>query len=240
MKIKFPPFLKKNPFEIFERFQTPVFVLVILVGLGLRAWQFGKSSDADFSVELALGGLFFMELIILALFLSLGGMRLSQLSRFAILYYAFVPKLKFVYLQRIANIKILFEIRDDFTNGRMKNAIAMWYPELSKYLLLMIPFIIVLIMALRTGNDSIGEIKIMRRGYVISFIVVVVIGLLELPFGNLSNMGSFVISIILVCCIWKLWEHLRIRKSYEPMPVVAWAEILLFLAMLLKGIVESF
>ncbi len=240
MKIKFPPFLKKNPFDIFDRFQTPVFVLVIIGSLLLRAWEFGKSGEEDFSIILMMIGLYAVELLVLVVFIFLGGRRITQLGRFTILYLAFVPKLKFIYLQRITDIKLLFELREDLTNGRTKNAIALWYPELSKFLLLMVPFILILIMALRTGNENIGEVKLLTKGFIISIITAIVLGILALPFGNYANLGSFIISIILVSCIWKLWEGLRDRKSYEPMPVVAWAEILLFLAMWLKGIVESF
>ena len=240
MKIKFPPFLKKNPFDIFDRFQTPVFILVIIGSLLLRAWEFGKSGEEDFSIILMLIGLYVAEFLVLLVFIFLGGKRVTQLGRFTILYLAFVPKLKFIYLQRIMDIKLLFELREDLTNGRTKNAIALWYPELSKFLLLMVPFIIILIMALRTGNENIGEVKLLTKGFIISIITAIVLGILALPFGNYANLGSFIISIILVSCIWKLWEGLRARKSYEPMPVVAWAEILLFLAMWLKGIVESF
>ncbi len=240
MKIKFPPFLKKNPFDIFDRFQTPVFVLVIIGSLLLRAWEFGKSGEEDFSIILMMIGLYAVELLVLVVFIFLGGRRITQLGRFTILYLAFVPKLKFIYLQRITDIKLLFELREDLTNGRTKNAIALWYPELSKFLLLMVPFILILIMALRTGNENIGEVKLLTKGFIISIITAIVLGILALPFGNYANLGSFIISIILVSCIWKLWEGLRARKSYEPMPVVAWAEILLFLAMWLKGIVESF
>lgn len=239
MKIKFPPFLKKNPFDIFDRVQNPVFIGVIVISLLLRAWQFGKSGEEDFSLILMLVGLYLLELLVLLIFVILGGKRITQLARFTILYLAFVPKLKYVYLQRIMDIKILFELREDLTNGRTKNAIALWYPELSKFLLLMVPFIIVLIMALRTGNENFGEIKILSKGFIISIIATIILGILALPFGNYANLGSFIISIILISCIWKLWEGLRARKSYEPMPVVAWAEILLFLAMWLKGIVES-
>ncbi len=240
MKIKFPPFLKKNPFDIFDRVQTPVFVLVIILSLVLRAWEFGKSGEEKFSVILMLIGLYVLEFLVLLIFMLLGGKRITQLARYTILYLAFVPKLKFIYLQRITDIKLLFELREDLTNGRTKNAIALWYPELSKFLLLIVPFIIVLIMALRTGNENFGEVKLLSKGFIISIIAAVVLGILALPFGNFANLGSFLISIILVSGIWKLWEGLRARKSYEPMPVVAWAEILLFLAMWLKGIVESF
>ncbi len=240
MKIKFPPFLKKSPFEIFERFQLPVFFIIIIGCIFLRAWQFGKSDGTYLTILFILGGFLFLEILLFALIIPLGGTRVSQFARLTILYLAFVPKLKIVYLRRIMDIRLLFEIREDLTNGRIKNAIALWYPELTKFLLLMIPFIIILIMAFRTEKESLGAVRHLRKGFVIWGAVAVILGVMGLFFGNFANLGSYMIGIILVSFIWKLWEQIRVRKSYEPMPVVAWAETLLFLAMLLKGIVECF
>ncbi|MCR4618722.1 MAG: hypothetical protein K5669_11145 [Lachnospiraceae bacterium] len=242
MKIKFPPFLKKNPFELFERFEKPIFTVLIIGCLLIRAWLFGSNNSTGdgFVIEIALGGLFFTELLIGATFLSMGGQRLSQLARYVILYLAFMPRLKYVYLTRITDFKILFEIREDLTNGKIKNAVVFWLPELSKYLVLLIPFIILLIMAVKTESDYFGNIKLFKFKYMVWVAIAAAVGVLLLPFGNLANIGSFVITFILISGIWRLWDAIRRRKSLEPMPVVAWAEILMFLAMLLKGIVESF
>lgn len=240
MRIKFPPFLKKNPFELFERVEKPVFAVIIIATLLVKAWLFGNSTGEGFSFTVALGGLFFHELLIGLTFMLIGGQRLSQLARYMILYLAFMPDLKYMYLTRMLDFKILFEIREDLTNGKTKNAVAFWYPELTKYLVLIIPFIIVLIMAIKTEYDNIGEIKLFRFKYMVWVVLAAVIGVLILPFGNFANIGHFIITFIMISGIWKLWDAIRKRKSLEPMPVVAWAEILLFLAMFLKGLVESF
>lgn len=239
MQIKFPPFLKKNPFEIFQKIEKPLFAIIIIGMLMLRAWYFGNStSEKGFVPEVAFGGLFATEIIIAIVFLVMGGTRLSQLARFVILYSAFMPKIKFLYLERMSNLKLLFEVRDDFTNGRLINAIALWYPELTGFLVMLVPFIIVLIISAINGDENM-EVKISRKTFVIMVILIVLNAFLSLPFANFTNIGNYVISFILVSGIWKLWEGIRRRKSLEPMPVVAWAEILLFLALFLKGIVES-
>ncbi|MBR1862416.1 MAG: hypothetical protein IJ796_11275 [Lachnospiraceae bacterium] len=238
MKNRFPSFLKTNPFELFDKISMPVYVLVIVGAIFLRAWNFAKSGDAELIAVYTLESIFVLELILISIFLILGGRRVSQFSRFTVLYLAFVPKLKYTYIARILDINIIFSIREDLTNGKTKNAIAMWYPSITKYLLLLVPFIVILIMAVKSGDESLKEVKLVRKRYIIWFAVAAMIGLLELPFGNLENIGSYFISLILICAIWKLWEAIRKRKSYEPMPVVAWAEILLFIALLLKGIVE--
>ena len=50
MRIKFPPFLKKNPFELFERVEKPVFAVIILTTLLVKAWLFGNSTGEGFSL----------------------------------------------------------------------------------------------------------------------------------------------------------------------------------------------
>lgn len=235
---RLPSIFIKDPDEIFAKFKKPLFLIVVISVFLLRAWQFGNVSGG-FQIDFALGGMFIVELFIFVSFFLIGGKNLSQLTRFSVLYLAFVGNVSMLYLDRVRKLSVMFEIRDDCTNGRFKNAVALWFPNVSRVLLLLVPFVILLIMSV-TMNEKEGEKKAIKRWHIIALIACVVLALLTLPLANLTNICVYLMQLLLVCIIWDLWEKIRLRKSLEPIVMVSWAEIALFVALYLEGIASIF
>jgi len=239
MKYRFPAALKKSPFIIFEKVEKPIYLLIILSTVLLRGWMFGKSGK-EFDILLTISGVMAVCAIsALAFFLS-GGRKLSQLSRFLILYSAFVPCIRFAYIKRLMNPDVLTELRADLYPEKLKNVIALWFPDFTGVLVLIVPFAILLGMAMMVNLDDIEKRKKIKRFILIVFIASVVLMMAAFPLANISNLCIYIMNLLMVSLIWKMWEIIRNKKSYEPASIVAWAEILLFVALWLKGIAESF
>ena len=239
MKYRFPEALKKSPYLIFEKFEKPIYLLIILSTVLLRGWMFGKSGKG-FDILLTLAGVMASCAVCSMAFFLSGGRKLSQLSRFLILYSAFVPGIRFVYLKRLMNPEILFELRADLYPEKLKNVVALWFPDFTVVLLLMVPFAILLFMAFVVNTDDVESSGKLKRFFLIVVIVSIILMLVAFPLANISNLCVYIIGILLVSLIWKLWEIIRNKKSLEPASIVAWAEILLFVALWLKGLAESF
>ena len=238
MKYRFPDALKKSPYKIFEKIEKPIFILIIISSLILRGWMFGKSGKS-FDILLTISGMMVVCAVCLLSFFLAGGRKLSQLTRFTILYSAFVPNVKFAYLKRLLSVETLFELRADLYPEKLKNVVALWFPDFLELLLLIVPFVVLMVMALVVNKDDVANDKKLKRFFLIVSICSVFLMLLAFPFANISNLCVYVISFLLVALIWKFWEIIRNKKSLEPASIVAWAEILLFTALWLKGITES-
>ena len=238
MKYRFPEALKKSPFTIFEKFEIPIFLIILVSGVFLRGWMFGKSGK-EFNLVLTLVGMAIVCAICLIGFFLAGGRKLSQMTRFFIFYFAFVPRIKFVYLKRLVNPETLFELRADLYPEKLKNVVALWFPDFTELLLLIIPFVVMMVMAVIVNKEDVAGDKKLKRFFLIVSICSVFFMLLAFPFANISNLCVYIISFMLVALIWKFWEIIRNKKSLEPASIVAWAEILLFTALWLKGIAES-
>ncbi len=236
MKLSLPSFLNYDIYKKLEKIRIPFFCVVVVIGIVLRALQYGRI-NMQYDILYCLYGGFICEVVLFAVFFLINGRSFSQLGRFQILYMAFVPALTYSYIKRIMDFKVAFEIRDDVVKGKWPAAIALWYPDVSRVLQLMIPFIILLIMAIQMNRDKI------KSPYSKWFIGVgigsVVLMFGSLPFANLTNFILYVVRLGLVCVIWRMWENLRKNRSLEPITIVSWAEIFLFFVLWLKGIVES-
>lgn len=236
MKLSLPSFLNYDIYKKLEKIRIPFFCVVVVIGIVLRALQYGRI-NMQYDILYCLYGGFICEVVLFAVFFLINGRSFSQLGRFQILYMAFVPALTYSYIKRIMDFKVAFEIRDDVVKGKWPAAIALWYPDVSRVLQLMIPFIILLIMAIQMNRDKI------KSPYSKWFIGVgigsVVLMFGSLPFANLTNFILYVVRLELVCVIWRMWENLRKNRSLEPITIVSWAEIFLFFVLWLKGIVES-
>ena len=117
---------------------------------------------------------------------------------------------------------------------------SLWFPDFTVVLLLMVPFAILLFMAFVVNKDDVESSGKLKRFFLIVVIVSIILMLVAFPLANISNLCVYIIGILLVSLIWKLWEIIRNKKSLEPASIVAWAEILLFVALWLKGLAESF
>lgn len=236
MKFSLPSFLNFDIYKKMEKVSRPFFMLLILAGVVIRALQFGKYNN-DYDILYSLYGAFLNEFILFAVFFMMKGRRFSQLARLQIFYLAFVPNLTYAYMKRITDFKIAFELREDVVKGKWPAAVALWYPDVSRVLQLMIPFIVLLILAIQMNRDKIK--KVFEKWYWGIGIAAVVLILFTLPFANLMNIVMYLVRLGLVCVIWNLWEKIRLNKSLEPAAMVCWAEILLFFVLWLKGLVEN-
>ena len=86
MKYRFPEALKKSPFTIFEKAEIPIFLVILVSGVFLRGWMFGKSGQ-EFNLVLTLVGMAIVCAICLLGFFLAGGRKLSQMTRFFIFYF---------------------------------------------------------------------------------------------------------------------------------------------------------
>lgn len=238
MKFHLPSFLAIEPSERFKKIERPFLYLVLVLGFAMRGWQFGGANWAKYNLIWGYGGLFMFEVILFLCFFALNGRNLAQLVRLQILYLAFVPNITFVYLRRVIQLPIAFEIRDDVAKGKVLATIALWYPEVAKLLQVVIPMIILLFMAFEMNKEREDAIKY-PKWYVPFFIVAIVLVFLTLPFPNLGNLCMCVSRILFVCVIWDMWERVRKSETLEPMVMVSWAEMILFLALFLKGVVDN-
>lgn len=236
MKFSLPSFLNWDIYKKLEKVRIPFFCLLVIAGITLRALQYGRYNN-QYDILYSLYGAFLCELVTFTVFFLIDGRSFSQLGRLHILYMAFVPTITYSYMKRIMDFKIAFELREDVAKGKWPAAIALWYPDISRIIQLMIPFILLLVMAIQMNKSKIK--KTFYSWYIGVFVGSVLLALITLPFANLTNLALYVIRLGLVCVIWKMWETLRKNKSLEPTAVVSWAEIFLFFVLWLKGIVES-
>lgn len=254
MKATLPSFLKIDPYQRFSNIKKIFFPVLLLVGFLIRAWSFGNTSTDGFIAEYFFGGWFLFELILFVVFFVLGGKKLTELARFQLLYLAFVPNVSFAYLGRVViNPTLFFELRDDATKGsfKLKNCLALWYPNALKIMIVLVPFFVLLLLAYsintkdEKSNSSLVKIFSKEgfktyRWYFISVVVAFILLILPIWFANMMNLNMYVVSLIITCCVWKLWENIRKHDSIEPMIMVEWAEIALFAALWLKGLAECF
>lgn len=257
MKTRLPSVFFNKPAEVFSKAIPAIMIFITVIGFGIRGWQFGTGTTRNFNIGYALGGVALMAVLLLGSFFAAGGRKLNQLARFVILYLAFVPNVTFGYLQRILTTGCLFTLRDDVINGRINGAIALWLPNLANILQLLIPFIILLIMTWQINeknngltkqtNDSgkvVHGIKIFTDGklpvwYIVSAVIALVLLGLTLPFANMTNLAMYIVKLICTCIIWDMWERIRNNHSLEPKILVSWAEIILFMALAFKAVVEN-
>lgn len=237
MKVSLPSFLQKNPFDKFGKSSRPLFWVLILEGFLLRAWKFGQYSGQELNIFYALGGTVIFEIILFGLFFAMNGRRLSQLARFQIFYLAFVPNLSFTYMKRLLSPSVAFAVRDDFLRGKILAAFSLWLPENLKVLQILLPMVIILIMSYEVNKDDVESRFPKWYKFVAAGCGVLLITFLFLE--NLTNLCMYLVSLSAVCIMWNMWERVRKNKSLEPMVMVSWAEILLFTALWLKGLVEN-
>lgn len=234
---RLPSIFIKTPEEIFAKFKTPIFIVILVCCAALRAYQFGMGRGKGFDFVLALVGFLIIEVVILGSFFITGGKKLSGLVRFTVLYLGFVNSVSILYLERIKKFSVLFDVRDDWAKHKFKNVFALWYPRTSTLLLLLVPFVILLIMSIAITEGELKKSSV-KRWHIISLIICFVLSLLSLPFANTMLICMYIIQVIFVCVIWSLWESVRKYRTVEPLVMVSWAEIALFTAIFLKGVVD--
>lgn len=237
MKFSLPSFLNYDIYQKSKKINRPFFCILIVIGFVIRALQYGKY-NGQYDILYSLYGAFLLEIVLFGSFFLMQGRSFSQLGRFQILYMAFVPNITYMYLKRIMDFRVAFELREDVVKHKWPAAIALWYPDILDLFQLLVPFIILLIMAIQMNRSKIK--KPYEKWYVRVCIIGAVLLLVTLPFANLMNLFIYVARMLLVCVLWHMWETMRTNKSLEPMAMVSWAEILLFFVLWLKGVVESF
>ncbi len=200
---------------------------------------------------IGLGGMLFIEIVLILCYCILGGRRLSQFLRLELFNLALVNDISYKYLQRIIKLDVFFEVRDDVVKGKVAASLALWYPEVFTLFQLIVPFILLLIMAWEMNRGDLGKQPTdaaptpKQRGrysfpkwYIVIANIVVILSLMTIVFANMMILAMFISKTLLVCVMWDMWERIRTNKSMEPMLLVSWAEMLLFIALGLKGIVE--
>ncbi len=220
-------FDKTIPKEIFAKFWTPVINSVLVLNFILKFYQFG--SDV-YSFDLAnglVGVALFAVLTFTVSYLS-GSRSIGSYVRFMILYIAFVPHLKLNYLSRLMDFSYTFGLRDHSFGGKWKGAVALWTSDVSEYLRILVPMMILMMGA--TVHDK------LPKWYKILLISAVVLALMLYVFEGTVNLFKYGISLIIVVIISDCWNKLRVADGKAPQAMILWAELLLFAAMWAKGL----
>jgi hypothetical protein len=219
-------FDKTIPKEIFAKFWTPVINSVLVLNFILKFYQFGNDV---YSFDLANGliGVALFAILTFGVSYAAGSRSLGSYVRFMILYIAFVPHLKLTYLTRLADFSYTFGLRDHSFSGKWKGAIALWTSDVSEYLRILVPMMILMMGA--TLHDK------LPKWYKILLICAVVLALLLYVFEGTVNLFKYGISLIMVVIISDCWNKLRVADERAPQAMILWAELLLFAAMWAKG-----
>ncbi len=244
----FFPF-QKMPAEVLAKWYRPVVALCCFILLSFKIWQFGTSSDATyFDIISALIGAFLFEVVSIVVFLMLHWNQMGSYLRFIILYFAFVPHLTITYLQKIFDPEYLFAMRDDTQGGKWAGALAFWSTDLVDLLAVLLPFLVLVLGAhmmvmdpgrMQDNKDySLKNLLKLPRWYLVVILLCVPMSFGIMFFAGLVNLLRYLISVLVVCIISDSWERIRRGSSLEPPLIVAWAELLLFITLALKGIME--
>ena len=212
--MKLPSFGKEIPKELFARIWTPVINSVLVLNFILKFYQFG-SDVSSFSLSQGLIGVgMFAVLTVVIAYIT-------------ILYIAFVPHLKLSYLTRLSDFSYVFHIRDHSFSEKWKGSIALWASDISEYLRILIPMM-VLILGVTVHEN-------LPKGYKVLLITALVMALLIYVFEGTVNLFKYGISLIVVIIIADSWNRIRVDEERTPQVMILWAEILLYAAMWAKG-----
>jgi hypothetical protein len=245
---KWFPF-QKMPAEVLAKWYRPAVALCCIFLLSCKIWQFGTTSEATyFDLISALVGAFLFEVVSIVVFLMLHWNQMGSYLRFLILYFAFVPHLTITYLLKIFDPEYLFAMRDDTQGGKWAAAFAFWSTDLVDLMAVLLPFLILvlgahmMVMDPKRMQDSTGyELKNLLKlpqWYFVAILLCIVMSFGIMFFAGMVNLLRYLISMLVVCVISDSWERIRRGSSLEPPLIVAWAELLLFLTLALKGIME--
>ncbi len=214
------------PKEIFAKFWTPVINSVLVLNFILKFYQFGNDVYAFDLTNGLIGVMLFAVVTVCVSYMS-GSRSLGSYVRFMILYIAFVPHLKLTYLTRLADFSYTFGLRDHSFGGKWKGAIALWTSDVSEYLRILVPMMILMMGA--TIHDK------LPKWYRILLLCAVLLALLLYVFEGTVNLFKYGISLIIVVIISDCWNKLRVADERAPQAMILWAELLLFAAMWAKG-----
>ncbi len=244
----FFPF-EKMPAEVLARWYRPAVALCCILLLSFKIWQFGTTTEATyFDTISALIGAFLFEVVSIVVFLMLHWNQMGAYLRFIILYFAFVPHLTITYLLKLFDPEYLLTLRDDTIGGKWAGAIAFWSADLVDLLAVLLPFMVLVLGAHMMMIDpekmqdntgySLKNLKKLPRWYLVVILLCAIMSLGIMFFAGLVNLLRYLICLLAICVISDSWERIRRGPSLEPPLIVAWAELLLFLTLALKGITE--
>ncbi len=244
----FFPF-EKMPAEVLAKWYRPAVALCCFVLLAFKIRQFGTTTEATyFDLISALIGAFLFEVVSIVVFLMLHWNQMGSYLRFIILYFAFVPHLTITYLLKLFDPEYLFTLRDDTTGGKWAGALAFWSTDLVDLLAVLLPFMVLMLGAHMLVMDpekmqdntgySLKNLRRLPRWYLVVILLCLIMSFGIMFFAGLVNLLRYLISLLAVCVISDSWERIRRGPSLEPPLIVAWAELLLFLTLALKGIME--
>ncbi len=219
-------FDKNIPKELFAKFWTPVINSVLVLNFILKFYQFGNDV-ATFDLANGLAGVFLFAVLTVTVSYLSGSRSVGSYVRFMILYIAFVPHLKLNYLFRLADFSYTFGLRDHSFNGKWRGALALWTSDVSEYLRILVPMMILMMGA--TIHDK------LPKWYKILLIAAVVLALLLYVFEGTVNLFKYGIALIMVVIISDCWNKMRVADERAPQAMILWVELLLFAAMWAKG-----
>ncbi|MBR6381059.1 MAG: hypothetical protein IKS07_05220 [Lachnospiraceae bacterium] len=223
----------RMPAESFAKLWKLFLVIVFVAGLGIKGYQFyveGGLHGVTRTV-MAFAGAFAFEVLTILVYLTMRERSAQGYIRFLILYEAFVPHMSWAYLTRLRDLEFLSTMREDVVLRKWNAAFGFWAADAATYFQIMIPLLVLLFSALASE-------KIPRQDWILLGAAAGCM-LMMFFFSGLLNLLHFVTSLILVYLIAKWWERVRRVISYEPMILLAWTELILFLALWMKGLVEA-
>lgn len=242
--------LKKTPAQILANAWRPLLMVMVAVNFALIGFQYGTDEEG-FLLENALCGIFLVELITIVVFFALKGRTLGAYLRFQILFMAFVPHMTLTYMGRLGNLKTLIAVREDVVKQQWHGALALWCPEILPLVQVLLPvFVLVLGAWLMNSSEEQGQeqsgtvstvkylASLVPKWYWVLLSICLVCTLSVFFVSGLGNFVQFVIGLLLVCMIADLWERIRHVEASEPAIMIAWAQIILFLALWLKAVMQ--
>ncbi len=214
------------PKELFAKFWAPVINSVLVLNFILKFYQFGNDIST-FDLANGLTGVFLFAVLTIVVSYFSGSRSVGSYVRFMILYIAFVPHLKLNYLFRLTDLSYTFGLRDHSFSGKWKGAVALWTSDVSEYLRILVPMMILMLGA--TLHDK------LPKWYKILLICAVILALLLYVFEGTVNLFKYGISLIMVVIISDCWNKMRVADERAPQAMILWVELLLFAAMWAKG-----
>ncbi len=235
---KRPNFLTQLPTEYFAKVLAPLYLLFFVTVYCLKMWQFGNDTGSFQLVE-GLWGATIFEIVTMAICLINKCRSVTNYFRFLIFYLAFVPHLSLAYMEKLLDFSYIFAMREDFVNHKWSGLIALWTADWSHYLQILIPVLILVIGARQMNSSNDREHRFPVRYFVLLAIAAVLL-VLMIFFSGIINLAQYMVAVILVYIVSDAWDQVRDLPSFEPVALISWAEILMFVAIFCKGVMEIF
>ncbi|MCR5801986.1 MAG: hypothetical protein K6G57_06610 [Lachnospiraceae bacterium] len=219
----------KTPKELFGESYKIVLSAVIITILAFAFVEYGFTSKS-FKVTSAISGALIFSAVTAVCLLVMRRWKFGSLTRFIVMYAAFVPHLSISYLSKLSDFDYLFRLRDDTFGFKWTAGLAYWASDLLSYVQVLIPMMILMLGALTFKKFSKWYIPVIVIATILAFMIWI--------FSGTVNICRYLIALLLVCVISDCWEKLRSSKSMEPEVMVHWAEVIFFGTLWLKSFVD--